>query len=67
MHSLLNLIIVFTLAFLPPPVLSYAYNSRRNFAMLGVAMLKDVPRQFYVWGEFKNFYHVCVDMVSVLL
>ena len=47
-HSLLILVIVFTDAFPAPPVQLYAYYSHFNFAMLGVAMLKDMPRQFYV-------------------
>ena len=46
MHSLLILIIVFTKAFLDHPVLLYAYYSRFNFVMLGVAMLKDMRRHF---------------------
>ena len=54
-HSLSIVIVVFTEAFPAPPVLIHAHYSRLNFAMLGVAMLKDVPRQFYVWGMFKNF------------
>ena len=54
MHSLSILIIAFTEAFPAPPVLLYAYYSRLNIAMLGVAMLKDVPREFCVWGVFKN-------------
>ena len=39
-----------------PPVLLYAYYCCLNFAMPGVAMLKDVSRGFYVWGAFKSFY-----------
>ena len=46
---------MFTEAFLAPPVLFYAYYSPLNFAMLGVAMPKDVLREFYVWGVLKNF------------
>ena len=47
MHSLSILKIVFTEAFLAPPVLLYDYYSGLNFAMLREAMLKDVPRGFY--------------------
>ena len=54
MHSILILVIVFTEAFHAPPVLLYASYLRLNFAMLGVAMLKNVPRHFYVGGVFKK-------------
>ena len=30
-----------------PPVLFYAYNSCLNCFMLGVAMLKDIPKEFH--------------------
>ena len=56
MHSFSVLIIVFSECFLAPLVLLYAYYSCLNFTLPGVAMLKDVPRGFYVWGAFKNFY-----------
>ena len=49
------LIIAFTEAFPAPPVLLYAYYSRPNFAMFGVAMLKDAPRELHIWKVFKNF------------
>ena len=54
--NFINLKIVFTEAFPDPPVLLYAYYSRLNLAMLGVAMLINMPRKFYVWGVFKNVY-----------
>ena len=71
MHSLSILIIVFTEAFHAPPVLLYAYYSPLNFAMLGVAIFKDVPKEFYVWGVLKNFCQkssqLCIKMVRVAL
>ena len=71
MYSSLILIIVLTEVFPAPPVLLYAYYSRLNFAMLGVATLKDVHREFYVWGVLKNicqkFAQVCVKMSRAAL
>ena len=53
------------------PVLIHAHCSRLNFAVLGVAMLKDGPWQFYVWGVFKKFCQkiseVCLGMVRAAL
>ena len=54
MHFLLTLIIVLIIINPAPPVLLYAYYSRLNCAMLGVAMLQDVPRLFFVLGVFKT-------------
>ena len=48
MHPLSSLIIVLMEAFPAPPVLLYAYYSRLKSAVLEVAMLKDVPREFNV-------------------
>ena len=42
-------------AFPAPPVLLYAYHTHFIFTMLGVAMLKDVPRELYVCVVFKHF------------
>ena len=71
MHSSLILIIVFMKAFPAPPALIHAHYSHLNFIMLAVAMLKDVPRQFYLWEVFKNFCQqigqLCVKMVRVAL
>ena len=70
-HSLSILINVFTEGFHDPPALLYAYYSRLNFAMLGIAMLKDVPRDFYAWGVFKNVCQkvgqLCGKMVRVAM
>ena len=66
-QSLSILVTVFMEA-VPAPVLLYAYYSRFNFAMLRVAMLKDMPRKFYAWGVFKNFCQkfgqFCIEMVK---
>ena len=80
MHCLSIFIIVLVEAFHAPPVLLYAYQSRLNFAMLGVAMLKDVSTpqtqnlldsEFCLWGVFKNFCQIfgqlCIKLVRVAL
>ena len=71
MRSLSILIIVFTEAFPAPPVLLHTYYSRLNFTMLRDDMLKDVPRDFHVWGVFKNFCQkfsqLSIKMVRVAL
>ena len=71
MYSLVLLIVVFTEAFPAPPILLYTYYSCLTFAMHGVTMLRDVPKQFFECGVFKNFCQkfgqVCETMVSVAL
>ena len=58
-------------AFLAPPVLLYAYHTHFSFTMLGVAMLKDMPREFYACVVFKhfcqNFGQLCIKMVRIAL
>ena len=70
-HSSLILIIAFTEAFPAPPVPIHVHYSRLNFTMLGVAVLKNVPRQFYVWGVLNNacqkIGQLCIKMVKVAL
>ena len=54
-----------------PPALLYAYHTHFSFTMLGVAMLKDVPRELYVCVVFKhfcqNFGQLCIKMVRIAL
>ena len=71
MHSLSILVNVFMEAFSAPPVLFYAYQTHFIFTLHGVAMLKDVPREFYVCVVFKHFCQnigqLCIKMVRIAL
>ena len=71
MHSLSIFVNVFKETFSAPLVLFYVYYSHFNFIMLRVAMLKDMPREFYVCVVFKhicqNFGQLYIKMVRIAL
>jgi len=47
-----------------PPASIHAHHSPFNFAIHGIAMLRDVHKQLYLWGVLKNFWHSLANSVK---